>query len=34
MVMETDQPVSNEIIEELSNIEGVHEVLLIDCSDI
>ena len=34
MVMETDQPVSNEIIEKLSNIEGVHEVLLIDCSDI
>ena len=32
MVMETDQPVSNEIIEKLSNIEGVHEVLLIDCS--
>lgn len=34
MVMETDQPVSPEIIKELTNLEGIHEVLLIDCSDI
>lgn len=32
MVIETDQPVSKVIIEELIGLEGVQEVLLVDCA--
>ena len=32
MVIETDQPVSTDIMEELIGLEGVQEVLLVDCT--
>lgn len=34
MVIETDQTVNSEIVQELINLAGVQEVLLIDCSHI
>jgi len=32
MVIETDQAVNSEIVQELTKLEGVQEILLIDCS--